>query len=663
MQDISQNPAGILFLLIWALAWGLGGIWLVKAALRLAKHEQVMVGLLVGMVMENVLANWLARILPVNQAAWAAALLVLALGFVLVMRSGWRSALDIPIQPLQLLVFLAILWISFQIGRGMPINDDYAHLPTTSMMAAGSIPPVFSLDPSVAYGYHDSLTLFAAQIVRLGNLYIWTALDLARALSFSLAILLAALFARRVTGNRLAGLLGGAMAAFGSGARWLLLLLPPQALNWLSGPVQMLGSGQASGANLADALLHSWASLGGPMAFPFAFINGVIQPGVMDMFNITGLMATCIPIVLLLTFNRWRGWLGGAISVLLIAATGLIYELAVALFLAAWALITLLYVVRHKSLHLPRTLRNWLWVTGLGTLLALIQGGAWTDTLTGIFQRIIYHNTPTSYQTIQFTVSWIPAIVSQQLGVLSLINVRQLIVALAEVGPLVLVLPFLAVWGIKAYRSGRWFEAAYVLAGFLSFGMLFVRFSGVTGVANTSRLFDFMGLARLYAIPLGWVILKKLSGLKLSLAFVAMFAGFIILGVDLMAIQKPVELDYLTTLDAQVMQKYWNRLPKDAMVFDWNPNRSVVVFGRAVNSSSTWYTLKPEWKALTETPGFTDLLGAGYAYVYLDRNTWDRLDSAVRSQFERPCVKLLDEVDAKYKDDFRRLYDISACGQ
>jgi hypothetical protein len=43
----------------------------------------------------------------------------------------------------------------------------------------------------------------------IGRLFVVTALDLARAVSFSIATILGALFVQRVTGNKLAGLAGG----------------------------------------------------------------------------------------------------------------------------------------------------------------------------------------------------------------------------------------------------------------------------------------------------------------------------------------------------------------------------------------------------------------------------------------------------------------------
>ena len=121
-------------------------------------------------------------------------------------------------------------------------------------------------------------------------------------------MLLAGLWARRVTKSFAASLAAGAMLLFGGGARWLLLLLPSKTLAAVSGQVSMLGSGGQSGDDLAAALLHPWAVAGaGPVPFPYAFANGILPPGVINLNNATGLMPIALIFTLLLTCTRWRG--------------------------------------------------------------------------------------------------------------------------------------------------------------------------------------------------------------------------------------------------------------------------------------------------------------------------------------------------------------------
>ena len=58
--------------------------------------------------------------------------------------------------------------------------------------------------------------------------------------------------------------------------RWLLLILPPPVVEWISGQVALIGSGKISGDTLSAALTNVWQIEGsGPIEFPFAFANGL----------------------------------------------------------------------------------------------------------------------------------------------------------------------------------------------------------------------------------------------------------------------------------------------------------------------------------------------------------------------------------------------------
>ena len=85
-------------------------------------------------------------------------------------------------------------------------------------MAAGDVPPHFALNPSLNFGYHYFLLLLAAQFMRIGSMFPWSALDLGRGLILVLPLMLAALWAYRFTRQRMAGALSAFMLAFAGGA-------------------------------------------------------------------------------------------------------------------------------------------------------------------------------------------------------------------------------------------------------------------------------------------------------------------------------------------------------------------------------------------------------------------------------------------------------------
>ena len=192
-------------LLLLAL-WTLGG-WLITArTFDLPAHERILVGLGVGLVTGTWLANWLARFVGPDLAFWGAALLTIALGLAMSWplnrslftgspNSEWKvpthranvSSVKQPggrvFQPGGLLLFLFFVFVFTLIGRGFGFFDDHQNLAPVSIMATGDIPPHFSYNPDLRFGYHYFLLLVASQFVRLAAAGPWTALDLARGLT------------------------------------------------------------------------------------------------------------------------------------------------------------------------------------------------------------------------------------------------------------------------------------------------------------------------------------------------------------------------------------------------------------------------------------------------------------------------------------------------
>ncbi len=666
---ISPNRLQPLLLLPWAALWLLGGIWLARAAFRLRSNEQVLVGVALGWLVQNWLANLLGPSLPLPVAFWLAAAFVFVTGLGLGLRMGWKNLLRLPIFPGQLLVLVGITYVYYSLSRGMAIFDDFQHLATISNIAAGDFPPHFVLDPNVLFGYHHFLQLFAAQLMRIGGLAPWIVVDAARALSVGLAVMLAAVWARRVTQSALAGFLAAMLVAFGSGTRWLLLLFPARMVAWLGQSVHLIGSGAGSGVSLGEALTQAWAVEGaGPIPFPFAFANGIFPAGIVAGHTANGLAVFVNIFLLLLTFNRWRSGWGAVLSAILLSIYGLLGEAELATAALGWGIILLAYLLlqlrRGGRLRIQPALLAWLCVMGAGGLIGLLQGGAWTDILFKTLARLNGQPAEASYQTIGFALAWPPAIVSSHLGPLSLLDPAGLIVALLELGPVLLALPLLIAWGIKAFRQCRWYESALAATAVFALFFVFVQFTGSTGVRNTPRLYVFMPILAAVAVPLGWLwVQDRSANLKLAaagLALVTVLGGLVMFGVQLVAIQRPVYSYFITSLDAQMARAHWNRLAPGTLVFDPTPYRAPTLFGRLTNSSYTWYAAKPEWEALVQAPDPYHLRAAGFSYAYLDNRYWDDLAVQYQPALSQGCVKVLDEVSDK-QGNFRRLIDLRGC--
>lgn len=662
-MTISGNPLTLLLLLPWTALWLAGGVLLAWGAFRLRPNEVIIAGLAVGWLVQVWLANLLCLVLPVPLASWLSAAGVFLAGAFVALRVGWRRLERPQISLPQLLILAAITYIFFSAARGLAIFDDFAHLPTVSLMAAGDVPPHFALDGQVRYGYHHFLLLFSAQLIRLGGLSPWWALDAGRAVAFGLAVMLSALFARRLTRSRLAGMLGGLAVAFGSGARWLLLLAPPAVVSWLGRHVELIGSGAGSGASLSEALVNFWAVEGaGPIGFPFGFANGVFPAGVTAAHGANGLANFMVIFLLLMTFNRWRSPAAAVVTAVLISIWGLLGEAELPLIAAGWGLVCLAWIIANRSLRLPRSLLAWLGVAAAGCLIGLLEGGAWTDILMQTAARMFGQDVG-SYQTIGFEVG-APVLVSSHLGVLPVTHPATLLVALAELGPVLLVLPLLVAWGWKAFRIGRWYESATAATVVVSLLMLFVRFSGSTGVRNTPRLYVFIPLLLAFAVPLTLLFVeRRSSAVKMAaagLGLVMIFGGLVFAGFQMIAVQRPVYSYFLTPLDVQMTRAHWNRLEAGALVFDPVPYRAPAIFARHTNASYTWYHPKPEWEALLQAPDPRRLRAAGFRYLYVDKGYWDSVDPNLRAAYSGGCAVLVDDVSDAL-GDFRRLFDLQNC--
>src|SRR5258708_7735385 len=186
----------------WVILW-IGGGWMLAASLfRLRRSENAMVGLGLGLVLQAWLTNVLAHGLPIVAAVWLASVVVFGMGAACTIIFRRRVAFEFSAS--QWLVLGALILLFYAIGSGLGIFDDYQNLPTISLMAAGDVPPHFALNPSINFGYHYLLLLFAAQLMRLGHMFPWNPLDAVRGLILALPLLLAYLWARRVTRSPLA---------------------------------------------------------------------------------------------------------------------------------------------------------------------------------------------------------------------------------------------------------------------------------------------------------------------------------------------------------------------------------------------------------------------------------------------------------------------------
>ena len=659
-SDLSIFPLLLLFTL-----WGIGGWLMLSRHFEVPLNERGLIGFGLGLVISNMLVNFTARWMPLATACWLAGLLAVALGVLMAWPLGKESLKGFKFIWKQWLWFALATWLFTLIGRGLAIFDDYQNLPAVSIMATGDIPPHFPLRPDAWFGYHYFLLLLSAQIVRVGGAAPWVGLDFARGLVFTLTFSLTGILAWRITKNRAVSIGAAAFAALAGGTRWLFLLLPIGLLKRISDALTLIGSGAASAPNLFDALALPWnIEGGGPIPFPFVFVNGVNSPLSM-MHNGYGPTAVMGLLLLILLADRRKGRLTGIPLVIVLASLALANEVDWFILYLGFVLAVLTWVVMQKKFPL-REILPWIAMTGLAGVLALAQGGMPTEIVRG--KLFPGPNDADTYFNVGFKLVS-PAVISPHLGKLSLLNPSQLLAAIFEVGPVILVLPLILAWSLRAIKKERWMEGAVAASVVVSGASVFVEYYGNAGITATTRLlFIFVTVCKLLAVPLLWVWLEKLKQdwVKYGawgLVVLTVFGGIMLFGIQLTAVPRPVYSYFLTDIDARFEAAYWDSLPEDAWVLDPDPHRAATVFGRPANALQNWGVPLPEWEALIEGGDPYAAQAAGYDFMYFDKDYW----KAHSSYLETLCVDVVEKMDGEKFEhggvvpDFRMLVRIDGC--
>ncbi len=302
------QPLDLVLLMLQVFLWGFGGYLLVRNVFRVHKREQIIVGFAVGFLLFMWGGNLLAQILPLNWALWitSGSLFLLGVGSEIKGKSAFRDLLPAS-QDIPLIIVTGVTFLIFAlINRGLAIFDDYHNLPLVSVIASGDVPPHHYLNHDVMLPYHYGLHFISASLMTIGGMFPWSAFDIAKALTTALSISLIWLWFRRHNSRSSFATLGTVVAIFISGTRWLLAFAPLGWLKITSANLSLIGSGASTGSSLLYNLSRNWViEGGGPIAFPFAYANGIISP-VTFMMGGRGTLHVMTLLVLLLLFrSKW----------------------------------------------------------------------------------------------------------------------------------------------------------------------------------------------------------------------------------------------------------------------------------------------------------------------------------------------------------------------
>lgn len=659
------GPGPLLLVLILAL-WMAGGYLLATAGFRLQQRERLVAGLALGLLVSTWIANLIGRWLPPATAFWLACLLVPVAGVIAAWANrarpiGWPNGSAWRMLGLCLLIALFVLLI----GRGVGILDDRKNLSFISIIAAGEIPPPFYMNAEMSPSYHYGFQLFAAMLMRLAGMLPWSAFDLAKGLAAGLAIGLSALMGWRLTHRAVGAAVVGALVAFASGGRWMLLLVPQGLLRSISAEVTLWGSAATSAPSLFDGLAAGWVVEGGPpFSIPLAFLNGIWQPFVLGSQAGPGALSIAILMLVILLIPRARGMLGYTLLVALLAAWALVFEADFVLFTLGIGLMALLNAAWKPRPVWRGRLRRMVAATLLAGVITLAQGGTLSDVAGGVL-RGGGDASAASPGFAGFSWRWPPAIVSSHLGELELLRPPQLLAGLFELGPPLLVVP-IGLWAGRRFgRRGRFELAAWGLAALV--GLVLPLVLSYRAERDITRLtaFGLLGSVML-AVPLASVLLRARPSGRLKWASAgwlgaACLGGLMVAGSLMTAIPRATLSTDIAPIDARMADRFLGELQPGSLVLDSHAWRAVVLTGRPTISAPDSASTLPEWEAIVAAPRLEAVIDAGFRYVYVDEYWWQQMGAEAGPFAGDPCAELLGVDFDSEANGSRRLYDLGGC--
>ncbi|HEY9152054.1 MAG TPA: hypothetical protein VIN60_04145 [Anaerolineales bacterium] len=659
-----------LLFILFSLFWMIGGWLLVTHSGRFLKRERPIAGIASGMLLYILLGNVLGHWFPPYFAFASAAVLILVigLGFSRTSKIRWKELVSLEIG-LQALALLLIFGLFELILRGLGLGDDFAHFPLVSILAAGDIPPHYTINPDIYLPYHYALDLFAASMVRIGGFFPWSAWDIARALVVALTLVCSWLWVRRITNSNLGAFLGSILIAFGMGTRWILALLPSPWINVIASNIYLIGSSADTAKTLAGALSRSWVIDGAPpVPIPYAFANGVLNPLTFDWGGASSLPFLALILILMLSGRRKLKWSG----LLLLASAYLSLALSaehIFILLDLGIGVVFLLMVFFRRLPLRRAASSF-WgqliaviiITGI---VSLVQGGVITELartyLTG------RQGVADAARGI-FSLRWPPTFFDSHLGSLSFTDWRQVIVFLAECGPILFLFLIIMFRLRQDAKHNRITELGFGIASFFGWMIpLFINYYAARDITRFTAIA--MGLWLLLSIQPIWRFVRSASlGYRILVTFgyaVAIFGGIALFVYQCTAIFAPQVSTFLGSMDTRMSQVYWDRLDPRFMVFDSTGYRGQTLFGRLSIDSADGFTMS-QFLRYQADPNPYALRQAGFGYIYIDKRYWDHLPLNYQQALYPACAHVMNRMEKMNSAtgelaDFRVLIDITNC--
>lgn len=668
-----ENPMIFGLWLGVAAFWILGGWLLARHAFRLEPGENLILGFGMGLSSYLWAANLLGHGFSPYLTFIGAAILVLGLGLAFAWK-GQRPLLDWRDLGVWrwIVIGLLLVWVFARIARGLAIFDDRKNISIISTMAAGDIPPHHYMNSAVYFAYHYGFQLLGSSLVRLGGLLPWSAFDLSKAIAGAYTLLLAALLGKRHIAHPSGGLIVAGVLAFATGTRYLLLLAPAGLMAQIDPLIGVRSVDAVVGMPLSQAMLQGILIDDGPPGpLLYAFMNGVGWPVVMAVNAGPSSMSLVILLMTWLLAPRIRRPAAVIPLIVLFSFWALVWESSYGLFLIAGLFVGPYWLWKGRQGHTD--LVPWAFLALIVSLpVALVQGG----TITEVARQLVYgiqEVTPLlpgdAVAVGGFSIRWPPAIYSGHLGALSIFSPLELLVAVVELGPIVLFTPWITWWALKRFHAGDWILGALVLSAWVGFILpVFFSYEYDRDIVRFTK----HGVL-VWTLALSLMLWENSPGWSRALRYAAVaglslmvLGGLVIAGTELTAASQVVLTEPgINGLDSRMAGEVWDRLPPDSEVFDAHTWRATMITGRltrVVSGNKSYdYAHSTDWEQLKSDPTPDGFLDHGFRYVYIDEVWWNQISEASRSAMTHQCVQVVSEQRYSGLGQFRRLVDLEHC--
>lgn len=647
------------------------GGWLIAThAFNLQSKERLLLGFGIGLVLYLWLCNFLGRWLDPTFTYVATALIVLGLGLVLALFST-RPFLhrdDLKIWP-WFMSGLTLIWIFLRVSKGTGMFDEYKNLALISIIANGEFPVREYFGFPELLRYHYGYHIWGASMMRLGGMMPWSAFDLSKSIIWGYAILLAGLLGKRHIQGHWGVILMSTVTTLAGGTRYLLLLLPTRILVHLNAGIELMGISKNLGT-FTDAMKTVWVpDAAPPVNYPFAFLSG-INPSFVMAHSGSWTLGIALLFLFILLLPKTKKAPSFIFLTLFFSFWALTAEASLVLICLSIAIYLFWQQIQSKQKKWDQKTKMLLISILIAMIISVVQGG----TITAIIEEAVVGRQTTPYligeiepvdqsnDFMGFSLRWPPAVLSAHLGSLPIASPFGILVAIVEMGIVIVFLPWLTKHIIQSNPNENWLDRILLISAWIGISLpIFIQWESDRDITRLTS-FGMKVMVYLFLIYLAKNSQKTHSVFfqsgVVALALMS-FSGFVLAGTQLTAASDTMYSDKYKEFDAQLLSQVWGKIPNNSKIYGAVGKGSILT-GQL---TAGIFTYPPGmegkmWKQLRSNPSFEILKENRFEFAYFDRASGKYLHD---NQLESDCVSIFGYAEDGSGENFAGFYDLRNC--